>query len=165
MPSANNEEIERQLHALLTPAVFDQLAYSRQLGMRSRILNLPLRVADSRFIAHLLSLVSQKTLLILERGSYDFQCFANLMASGADFLSRLKRNAQIAVVERLSYTDSVKDMIVRLGTGQNGAPMLTLRVIEVRFAKQWYRSVTSLLVPEVLPPCGVAESIPPSLAN
>ena len=34
MPSANNEEIERRLEELLTPAVFDQVAYYRQLKMR-----------------------------------------------------------------------------------------------------------------------------------
>ena len=45
MPSASNEEIERQLKALLTPAVFGQSAYYRQPGLRSRILNLPLMVA------------------------------------------------------------------------------------------------------------------------
>ena len=44
-PSANNEAIENRLHELLTPAVFGQMAYYRQLGMRSRILTLPLMVA------------------------------------------------------------------------------------------------------------------------
>lgn len=296
MPSANNEEIERRLQTLLTPAVFAQMGYYRQLGMRSRILNLPLMVAlvltilwrqvpsvreltrmlaredmlwckavkvsqqalserflvfpaalfervfkallpalkakweerqrpiplaiqvasehfdqilvadgstlealfrklgsledasvgqlagkmcvvidlvrqlpvelwfseeaqafDSRFIPKLLTLVSEQTLLILDRGFYDFQFFANLMASGAAFISRLKSNAKVEVIERLSYTDAVKDMIVRLGTGQNGAPILTLRMIEVRFGKQWYRYVTSVLDPQVLPPFVVAD--------
>ena len=45
MPSASNKEIERRLQELLTPAVFSQIAHYRQLGMRSRILNLPLMVA------------------------------------------------------------------------------------------------------------------------
>src|SRR3990172_8484759 len=44
-PSASNEEIEKQLEELLKPAVFGQMAYYRQLGMRSRILALPLMVA------------------------------------------------------------------------------------------------------------------------
>lgn len=296
MPSPNNEAIESQLQELLTPAVFSQMGYYRQLGMRSRILTLPvmtalvltilwrqvpsvreltrmlaredllwckaikvsqqalserflafpaelfeqvfkallpelrrrweerrrpmplaIRVArehfddilvadgstlealfrklgsledapvgqlagkmcvvidlvrqlpielwfseeaqafDSRFIPNLLALVSKKTLLILDRGFYDFQFFADVKASGADFISRLKRNAKIEVIERLSYTDSVKDMIVHLGTGQNGAPILTVRLIEVRFGQQWYRYVTSVLDPNVLPPFVVAD--------
>ena len=37
--------IEARLIALISPAVANQLAYYRQLGLRSRILNLPLMVA------------------------------------------------------------------------------------------------------------------------
>ena len=44
-PSADNEEIANQLKALLTPAIFAQQAYYRQLGLRARLLNLPLMVA------------------------------------------------------------------------------------------------------------------------
>lgn len=296
VPSANNEEIERRLEELLTPAVLAQSNYYRQLGMRARILNLPLMVAlvltilwrqvpsvteltrmlaredllwckavrvsqqslserflafpaslfervykallpelrarweqrqrpippsirvasdhfdqilvadgstlealfrkldslaeksigqlagkmcvvidlvrqlpvelwfseeaqafDTNFIPALLAMVGEKTLLILDRGFYDFQFFAKLMANGTDFITRTKSNAKIEVVERLSYTDTLKDMIVRLGTGQNGAPILTVRVVEVRFGKQWYRYMTSVLDPEVLPPFVVAD--------
>ena len=297
MPSASNGEIERRLEELLTPAIFSQLAYYRQLKMRARILTLPLMVAliltilwrqvpsvreltrvlerenllwcsavkvsqqalserflvfpaalfervykallpdlkkrweerrqrpiplsirvasahfdqilagdgstlealfrkldsladapvgqlagkmcvvidlvrqlpvelwfseeaqafDTKFIPDLLKLVGQRTLLILDRGFYDFQFFADLMAKGADFITRPKSNAKIEVVKRLSYTDCVKDMIVRLGSGQNGAPILTLRMVEVRFGKQWYRYITSVLDPEVLPPFVVAD--------
>ena len=296
-PSASNEEIERQLEELLTPAVLTQAAYYRQLQMRERILNLPLMVAlvltllwrqvpsvrelsrmlaredllwcravkvsqqalserflvfpaklfeglykellpklkerweqrqqrpiplsirvaseyfdqilvadgstlealfrklgsledaplgqlagkmcvvidlvrqlpvelwfseesqvfDTNFIPHLLARVGEKTLLILDRGFYDFQFFANLMANGTDFITRLKSNAKVEVVQRLSYTASVKDIIVHLGTGQNGAPILTLRMIEVRFGQQWYRYVTSVLDPELLPPFVIAD--------
>ena len=44
-PTANDEVIEQQFQELLSPAVFNQEAYYRSLGMRSRILNLPLMVA------------------------------------------------------------------------------------------------------------------------
>lgn len=44
-PSPNNEAIANQLEALLTPAISAQQAYYRQLGLRDRILNLPLMVA------------------------------------------------------------------------------------------------------------------------
>jgi hypothetical protein len=297
MPSASNKEIERRLQELLTPAVFSQIAHYRQLGMRSRILNLPLMVAliltmlwrqvpsvreltrmlareeilwceavevsqqalserflvfpaelfervykallpelkkrwderqqrpiplsirvasdyfdqilvadgstlealfrklgsladvpmgqlagkmcvvidlvrqlpvelwfseeaqafDTNFIPDLLALAGKKTLLLLDRGFYDFQFFADLKTKGTDFITRPKSNTKIEVIKRLSCTDSVKDMIVRLGTGQNGAPILTVRLVEVRFGKQWYRYITSVLDPEVLPPFVVAD--------
>lgn len=44
-PSPNNEAIASQLSALLTPAIFAQQGYYRQLGLRDRILNLSLMVA------------------------------------------------------------------------------------------------------------------------
>ena len=44
-PSESNEAIEKRLNELVKPAVFSQLAYYRQLGMRDRILTLPLMVA------------------------------------------------------------------------------------------------------------------------
>lgn len=45
VPGPDNEAIEAQLTELVSPAVANQLAYYRQLGLRSRILNLPLMVA------------------------------------------------------------------------------------------------------------------------
>ena len=45
MPGPDNEVIEAQLEELVSPAVANQMAYYRQLGLRSRILNLPLMVA------------------------------------------------------------------------------------------------------------------------
>lgn len=44
-PSPDNKEIANQLEALLTPAIFAQQAYYRELGLRERLLNLPLMVA------------------------------------------------------------------------------------------------------------------------
>ena len=46
-PAPDNEAIKFQLTELLTPAIAGQMAYYRQLGMRSRILTLPLMVAAS----------------------------------------------------------------------------------------------------------------------
>ena len=115
------------------------------------------RAFDTNFIPDLLKLAGARTLLILDRGFYDFGFFADLTQQGTHFITRLKSNAKVTVVERLSSTDTVKDLIVRLGTGQNGAPILTVRVVEVRFGQKWYCYVTSVLDPEVLPPFVVAD--------
>jgi len=45
VPGPDNEAIEAQLTELISPAVANQQAYYRHLGLRSRILNLPLMVA------------------------------------------------------------------------------------------------------------------------
>ncbi len=44
-PGPDNEVIAADLQALLTPGLYAQQAYFRQLGMRERILNLPLMLA------------------------------------------------------------------------------------------------------------------------
>jgi hypothetical protein len=64
---------------------------------------------------------------------------------------------KLDVVQRLTWTDTVKDLIVHLGTGQGGAPILTVRVVEIRFERTWYRYVTSVLDPDILPPFVVAD--------
>lgn len=112
---------------------------------------------DTNFIQKLLDLVSGKTLLILDRGFYDFAFFARLVDQGTHLITRLKKNAAIETVRWLTQTDTVRDTIIRLGTGQNGAPILTLRLIEVRIGRTWHRYVTSVLDPEVLPPFVVAD--------
>jgi hypothetical protein len=296
MPSENNAAIEERLKALLTPAVFGQMSYYRELGMRSRILSLPLMIAavltilwrqvpsvheltrllaredllwcktakvsqqalserflvfpailfervykallpelqapwgerqrplpasievarehftniwavdgsalealfrklnalkdvptgklagkmclvidlmrqlpvelwfhehasayDTNFIPQILALVTNKTLLILDRGFYDFQFFADLMAKGAHFITRLKSNATIVVIAQLSATSQVKDHLIYLGSGQNGAPILKLRRIEVLVSGRWHSYVTSVLDPQILPPFVVAD--------
>lgn len=297
MPSVDNEEVESRLEALLTPVVWQQMAYYRQLGLRDRILNLPLMVAlvltllwrqvpsvreltrivaredllwckavevrqqslserflvfpaelfervlktllptlverwnarqqrplppavqlarehfsaiwivdgstlealfrklkaledvpigqlagkmcavidlathypidiwfseqarafDTNFIPNILQQIEPRTLLLLDRGFYDFQFFADLIAQESHFITRLKSNTKVEVVRWLSSTDTVKDMLVHLGTGQNGTPILTVRLVQVRFERQWYSYVTSVLEPEILPPFVVAD--------
>lgn len=112
---------------------------------------------DTNFIPDLLKLVKHKTLLLLDRGFYDFQFFANLMDTGAHFITRLKSNTKIAFVRQLTATDSLKDSIVRIGCGQKGTPILLLRLVEVRREQGWHRYLTSVLDPTILPPFVVAD--------
>lgn len=115
------------------------------------------RAFDTNFIPDILQRIEPRTLLLLDRGFYDFQFFADLIATGSHFITRLKSNTKVEVVRWLSSTDTVKDMLVHLGTGQNGTPILTVRLVQVRFERQWYSYVTSVLDPEILPPFVVAD--------
>jgi hypothetical protein len=112
---------------------------------------------DTSFIPELLAFVPKKTLLLLDRGFYDFKFFAALIKQGAAFITRLKSNSKIKVVEVLTSTDTVKDLIVILGSGQNGSPKIKVRLVEIRFGRVWYRYVTSVLDPTLLPPFVVAD--------
>jgi hypothetical protein len=115
------------------------------------------RANDTTFMADLLLLATTKTLLILDRGFYDFDFFALLIKQGTAFITRPKTNAFFIVAETLTNTDKVKDLVIFLGTGQNNTPVLKLRLVEVRFGKVWYRYLTSVLDPTLLPPFVVAD--------
>lgn len=115
------------------------------------------RAYDTSFMPALLALVKAKTLLILDRGFYDFKFFADLMEQGADFITRPKSNAFWIGHKLLSQTEMVRDQIIFLGTGTKGQPVLKLRLIEVRFERVWYQYLTSVLDPRVLPPLVVAD--------
>ena len=115
------------------------------------------RAFDTNFNSDILQRIKPGTLLLLDRGFYDFQFFADLIANECHFITRPKSNTKVEVVRCLSDTDTVKDMLVHLGTGQNGTPILTLRLVKVRFESQWYSYITSVLDPQILPPCVVAD--------
>lgn len=115
------------------------------------------RTSDTSFIPDLLTLVKVKTLLVLDRGFYDFTFLAQLIEQKVAFITRLKAKAFFIEAETLTSTDKVKDVIIFLGTGQNNTPVLKLRLIEVCFGKVWYRYLTSVLDPTVLPPFVVAD--------
>lgn len=115
------------------------------------------RASDTSFMPEVLALVKAKTLLILDRGFYDFKFFAALLAQEADFITRPKSNAFWIGHKLLSQTERVRDQIIWLGTGTQGQPVLKLRLIEVRFERVWYQYLTSVLDPRVLPPLVVAD--------
>ena len=112
---------------------------------------------DSSFMPELLALVKAKTLLIVDRGFYDFKFFAALLEQQVDFITRPKSNAFWIGHQLLSKTATIKDQIIFLGTGTQGQPVLKLRLIEVRFGQVWYQYLTSVLDPTVLPPVVVAD--------
>lgn len=115
------------------------------------------RASETNFEADLLNLVTAKTLLLLDRGFYHFQFFAQLISQQVDFITRIKVGAAVKVVKVFTSQPSVKDQLIQLGTGRNGAPILTLRLVEIQFGKTWYSYITSVLDPVVLPPYIVAD--------
>lgn len=112
---------------------------------------------ESNFMPALLALVKAKTLLMVDRGFYDFKFFAALLEQEVTFITRPKRNAFWAGHQLLSRSATVTDQIIFLGTGGQGQPVLKLRLIEVRFGQVWYQYLTSVLDPTLLPPLVVAD--------
>lgn len=107
---------------------------------------------ESNFVPNLLELVTPKTLLLLDRGFWNYHLFERLTLAQSDFITRLKSNAKYESISILSQSSTHRDTIIRLGTGYQGNPILDLRLVEIRHSRSWYRYLTSVLDFSVLPP-------------
>jgi hypothetical protein len=112
---------------------------------------------DTNFLNDLLNLTTAKTLLILDRGFYDFLFFARLISQQVDFITRIKSNAAFSVERVLTNNFSLRDRLICFKTGDKEQPLLHLRLVEIRQGKSWYGYITSVLDPEVLPPYVVSD--------
>jgi Transposase DDE domain len=113
--------------------------------------------SDAKFESDILALLAPKTLLLLDRGFYHFQFFADLIARQVHFITRLKAKAHFEVERVCSTSYAHKDQVISLGTKRKNAPQVRLRLIQIRFGEVWYSYLTSVLDPEVLPPFVVAD--------
>ena len=112
---------------------------------------------ESNFVPELLKLITPKTLLLLDRGFWNYSLFEKLILAQSDFITRLKSNAKYESILILSQSSTHRDTLVRLGTGYQGNPILDLRLIEIRHGSSWYRYLTSVLEPDILPPYVVGD--------
>jgi hypothetical protein len=110
---------------------------------------------DASFLSRILEFAQAGTLWIFDRGFYDFTFFADLIDQGVAWITRLKSNAVFSVEQVLLHTADVRDRIILLGGTQPCRH--PLRLIEVRFGRMWYRYLTSVLDPNVLPANVVAD--------
>ena len=115
------------------------------------------RASETKFEGDLLQLVAANTLLLLDRGFYHFQFFEQLISQQVGFITRLKAGTAVKLLQVFTSQHNVKDQLIQLGTGRNGTPILTLRLVEIRSGKTWYSYITSVLEPTSLPPYVVAD--------
>jgi hypothetical protein len=110
---------------------------------------------DATFLDQILAFAQAGTLWIFDRGFYDFTFFDDLMDKGVHWITRLKSNAVFTVELVLLQTTEVRDRLILLG---GVTPCRhPVRLIEVRFGRTWYRYVTSVLDPAILPASVVAD--------
>ena len=112
---------------------------------------------ESNFVPNLLELITPKTLLLLDRGFWNYRLFEQLILAQSDFITRLKSNAKYESISILSQSSTHRDTLIRLGTGYQGNPILDLRLIEIRHGSFWYCYLTSVLEPHILPPYVVGD--------
>jgi hypothetical protein len=112
---------------------------------------------DTHFEADLLAVLAARTLLIMDRGFYHFQFWAQLIEQQAAFICRLKAGASYTVERVFTEHPQVRDYLIKLGVKRKNAPQLHLRLVQVRFGSTWYSYLTSVLDPQQLPPFVVAD--------
>jgi hypothetical protein len=111
---------------------------------------------DTHFLDQIRTFAQPGTLWIFDRGFYDFTFFDDLIDQGVAWITRLKSNTVFTVEQVLVQTAEVRDRMVLLGEAQSRCRH-AVRVIEVRFGHTWYRYVTSVLDPTILPAQVVAD--------
>lgn len=115
------------------------------------------RASDTKLETDILNRVTAKTLLLLDRGFYHFRFWQQLIEQDVHFITRLKKGASIKVEQVFTEGYTLRDRLIRLGSGTKKTPEITLRLIEVRSGKTWHSYLTSVLEPTVLPPYVVAD--------
>lgn len=110
---------------------------------------------DATFLDRILAFAQAGTLWIFDRGFYDFTFFDDLRDKGVHWITRLKSNAVFTVERVWLQTTEVRDRIICLGGVRPCRH--AVRLIEVRFGRTWYRYLTSVLDPAVLPASVVAD--------
>ena len=115
------------------------------------------KASDIKFEEKILNLVTENTLLLLDRGFYHFSFWQELINRKVQFITRLKKGAAIKVVEIFTESYALRDRKIRLGSGTKRTPYITLRLVEIKVKNIWYSYLTSVLDPEVLPPYVVAD--------
>ena len=107
---------------------------------------------DTNFIDRILKVSRAGLLWVFDRGLYDFGFFERLIERGAGWITRSKSNLSYSVSQVLEQSDFIRDRLIRV---EGCAPLL--RLVEVRFERQWYRYLTSVTDPRILPAWVIAD--------
>jgi hypothetical protein len=95
-------------------------------------------------------------LLLFDLGFTNYAWFDKLSSAGIWFVTRIKSNAVYQVESILQTGAHLHDRVVRLGQGKTECTQL-IRLVEIESAGRWYRYLTNVLDPQVLPAEYVAE--------
>ena len=115
------------------------------------------KASDTKFELDILDLATSGTLLLLDRGFYHFKFWQQLIDQKVQFITRLKKGAALQFEQVFTNSYSIRDRVVRVGTGTDKMPYVTLRLVEIKSGKTWHSYLTSVLDPLILPPYVVAD--------
>ena len=88
--------------------------------------------ADTNWEEDLLKSVKPKTLLLLDRGFYNFAFWSKLIEQEIGFITRIKKGISYQIERVLTNSYDVKDQIIKIGEGTKQTPALTIRLVQIR---------------------------------
>ena len=110
---------------------------------------------DARFWERIQASVEPGMLLLCDLGFRDYEQFTALAQRGVGLLTRAVSNAVLTPIRTLTEAPTLRDQVVWLGQGKTRCPM-PLRLVAWRHPQgNWYRYLTTITDPAVLPAASV----------
>lgn len=109
------------------------------------------RANDQRFWDRALAAVESGTLLIFDLGFLNFSRFDQLTDMGVWFLTRMEERIVYQVERVLQANAHFHDLLVWVGSGPESRCAHLLRLVEWQHQGKWYRYLTNVVEPRVLP--------------
>jgi hypothetical protein len=97
------------------------------------------------------------TLLLFAMGCFAFPFFDDRTDAGGFFLTKLREKSAYTVVRTLGSGAGWRDTSIQLGVYRSNPCRHPLRLVEIRFQNTWYRYLTNVLDPAMLPTADVAD--------
>jgi len=108
------------------------------------------RAHDQTFWEGALLQVDPGMLLLFDLGFVNHALYDWMSQKGIFFVTRVKSNASLKEIRCLAQGPNLRDSLVTLGQGASGCQE-TLRLVAILYGGKWYRYLTNVLDPEVLP--------------
>jgi hypothetical protein len=105
---------------------------------------------DQRFWERVLSGLERGMLVLFDLGFTNYALFDQLTERGVSFITRAKQNMAYRTERVVQATSQRHDLLVWVGSAGTACQHL-LRLVEVEHAGRWYRYLTNVTDPQVLP--------------
>jgi hypothetical protein len=105
---------------------------------------------DQSFWEATLAHLRPGVLLLFDLGFVNHPLFDAMSQKGIFFVTRAKSNAALREQQILCQGENVRDCLVQLGTGKSRCQE-RFRLVAIKYRGKWYRYLTNVLDPEVLP--------------
>ena len=106
---------------------------------------------DQRFWQRVIATLEPGVLLIFDLGFVNYAHYDDLTAKKLSFITRVAERMALQVERVLQANGAVHDLLVWVGSSESSRCQHLLRLVEVKHGDRWYRYLTNVLDPEVLP--------------